>query len=100
MKFRFALPRRIPLRARLTLIYGGLFLIGGLVLLATTYALFTQELDRSDTTVVTRGNSTGNSQLSPGTNGFSGQEAKRWVQAQQEELHAAAASSFITQGGV
>ncbi|RSN51552.1 sensor histidine kinase [Actinomadura sp. WAC 06369] len=42
--------RHITLRARLTLTYGGLFLLAGLTLLGVTYALFTQELSRSGDT--------------------------------------------------
>jgi signal transduction histidine kinase len=41
---RKLLPRRVTLRARLTLIYGGLFLVAGIVLLGATYALFNQQL--------------------------------------------------------
>lgn len=38
--------RRLTLRARLTLIYGGLFLLAGIVLLAVTYVLVFQRLPR------------------------------------------------------
>ncbi|MDA0564787.1 HAMP domain-containing histidine kinase [Streptomonospora sp. S1-112] len=40
-------PRRVSLRARLTFVYTGVFLLAGLVLLAATYALFTQQLNRA-----------------------------------------------------
>jgi len=35
---------RLTIRARLTLVYGGLFFLAGLVLLAATYALMSQRL--------------------------------------------------------
>ncbi|MEU8984180.1 sensor histidine kinase [Streptomyces sp. NPDC058467] len=49
---RRLLPRRTTLRARLTLVYGGLFFAGGVVLLGVTYALLTQQLDHSGQKVV------------------------------------------------
>lgn len=45
----------MTLRARLTLIYGGLFLIAGVTLLGTTYALFDWQLSNMPQTLVTRG---------------------------------------------
>ncbi|MGW2193871.1 hypothetical protein ACWCSH_16125, partial [Streptosporangium sp. NPDC001682] len=54
MRSRTLLPRRITLRARLTLIYGGLFLVAGIVLLGATYTLFSQQLT-SRTKVITIG---------------------------------------------
>jgi signal transduction histidine kinase len=36
----------MKLRARLTLVYGGLFLLAGMLLLGTTYALVSQQFDR------------------------------------------------------
>jgi signal transduction histidine kinase len=38
--------KRLTIRARLTLVYGGLFLLAGIVLLAVTYALVSQRLPR------------------------------------------------------
>ena len=37
-------PRRRPVRLRLTLVYSGLFLAAGVVLLAVTYGLVAQSL--------------------------------------------------------
>ena len=39
-------PMRLTIRARLTLVYGGLFVLAGLVLLAVTYVLVSQRLPR------------------------------------------------------
>ncbi|MFC8368023.1 MULTISPECIES: sensor histidine kinase [unclassified Streptomyces] len=50
------LPRRTTLRARLTLTYGGLFLVGGVLLLGVTYALLDQRLGVTGTKVVSREN--------------------------------------------
>ncbi len=47
MKLRVA--RRRPIRLRLTLVYSGLFLLAGAVLLAVTYGLVAQSLDTSQT---------------------------------------------------
>jgi len=47
-----AWPGRRPLRLRLTLVYSGLFLLGGVVLLGTTYGLVAQSLGTPLTTVV------------------------------------------------
>jgi signal transduction histidine kinase len=44
--------KRLTLRARLTLIYGGLFLLAGLVLLGVTFALMSQQLPGNNPTAV------------------------------------------------
>ncbi|NUS73184.1 MAG: HAMP domain-containing histidine kinase [Corynebacteriales bacterium] len=102
MKRWFTFARPISLRARLTLVYGGLFLIAGMVLLATTYVLFTQQLDRSGPTLVTKGKNTeaGDNPLSQAADNVTAKEAERWMQARQRELDAAATKFFITQGGL
>ena len=46
---------KLSLRARLTLIYGGLFLLAGILLLTVTYALFNQQLSK-DRKVIIQGN--------------------------------------------
>ena len=46
--------RQLTLRARLTLIYGGLFMVAGVLLLGVTYALFSQQL-AGDQRVVIKG---------------------------------------------
>src|SRR5207249_1563079 len=47
--------KRFTLRARLTLVYGGLFLLAGVVLLAVTYALMSQVLPGGGGGLVTNG---------------------------------------------
>ncbi|ADB35239.1 histidine kinase [Kribbella flavida DSM 17836] len=46
------LTRKLTLRARLTLIYGGLFMVAGVLLLGVTYALFSQQLGREQRVLV------------------------------------------------
>ncbi|QXJ21598.1 HAMP domain-containing histidine kinase [Actinomadura graeca] len=123
-------PRRITLRhpslrARLTLTYGGLFLVAGLVLLGVTYALFDQQMSREGTKVLARTSlpspgatgSTGNTGNTGGTGGTgrpvpagttpSGQEGpgaiddlEGWMKGQRKDVREAATTSLITQGSI
>ncbi|MDV7220328.1 sensor histidine kinase [Streptomyces prunicolor] len=71
------LPRRMTLRARLTLTYGGLFLVGGMLLLGVTYALLDQQLGRTGTKVLSRTSVSGQPSYdhgAPGTEGAQGAE--------------------------
>ncbi|WP_433418495.1 sensor histidine kinase [Microtetraspora malaysiensis] len=105
-----ALPGRITLRARLTLIYSGLFLTAGLLLIGITYVLFNQQLSRNgpavDTGIASSAAPTGpipEKQLSVVTSGgdrLTGAAAEQWLLNQQDTLHEAAATSLITQGGL
>nr|WP_329625464.1 HAMP domain-containing sensor histidine kinase [Streptomyces sp. NBC_01255] len=87
--------RRITLRARLTLVYGGLFFAAGIVLLGVTYVLFAQQLDRGgDLSVHTdSGGSASSPQNTPS-------DSLNWVADEQKRLHDAATASLITQGGL
>ncbi|MGW0660942.1 sensor histidine kinase [Streptodolium elevatio] len=103
---------RITLRARLTVIYGAMFLVAGVVLLGLTYALFTQQLERSRVVKVTTGASTPATPQSEallqqqvfavGADGelHVGEAARREMQSYKEHLRDAATTSMITQGGV
>ncbi|MGH3241298.1 MAG: sensor histidine kinase [Spirillospora sp.] len=109
---------RLSLRARLTLTYGGLFFVAGLVLLGATYALFNQEFSRSGGKVfATRVNQApGTGDQTPGTGApasrppqnqrFLPEDAKlmgeteRLMKKQREELHDAAVKSLVTQGSI
>jgi signal transduction histidine kinase len=100
--------RRLTLRARLTLIYGGLFLGAGVVLLAVTYAMFNQQLAHRTQTVI--GKSVAGAPSTPRLNPnaevyvngelLSGAEAEQWLVTQQSTLRDAAATSLLTQGGI
>ncbi|MDL4772429.1 MULTISPECIES: sensor histidine kinase [Thermomonosporaceae] len=129
MKLRRLLPRRMPLRARLTLTYGGLFLIAGLILLGSTYVLFNQQISKSGPKVMAQirktpgappptsapsgrpaaaPSSSGTAPSSAGRQVFaftpdgmvSGPAADRWMRREQDRLHDAATTSLITQGGI
>ncbi|MFG2294520.1 sensor histidine kinase [Streptomyces sp. NPDC048603] len=93
--------RPITLRARLTLLYGGLFFAAGVVLLGVTYVLFAQQLDRGADLSVHSDSASGS--------GSGGNEAPRqdtppenlnWVAGEEKRLHDAATASLITQGGI
>ncbi|MEV5829601.1 HAMP domain-containing sensor histidine kinase [Spirillospora sp. NPDC052242] len=109
--------RHVTLRARLTLTYGGLFLVAGLLLLGVTYALFTQELSRpGDTrylakvtappTANAQGDAAGR-QTAPGGEVIEAAPEDRvhvtlenLMRAQKKEVRDAAVTSFITQGSI
>ncbi|WP_141577878.1 cell wall metabolism sensor histidine kinase WalK [Actinomadura sp. WMMA1423] len=105
---------RLSLRARLTITYGGLFLVAGVVLLGATYALFDQQLSRSGTKVLATRLSPvpGPGPASPAQNSRQAVEARalaearmaadtdRWMRDQRDELHDAAVTSLVTQGSI
>lgn len=108
------LPRRLTLRARLTVIYGGLFLGAGVVLLAATYFLFLHQLEPSGGRVLFEGRIEVASRdqgvatdpggrivvHTPDGDALTGPAAREWVAEQEESLRRAAAQSLIVQGGV
>lgn len=111
------LPRRITLRARLTLTYGALFLVGGVVLLGVTYALLGQQLGGTGTKVVSRSHPAGQPTASPsddalresrtvigGGPGLStpppGADLEKWMEKQREHWLDEATTSLLTQGGI
>jgi signal transduction histidine kinase len=102
MTVRKLLPARITLRARLTLIYGGLFLVAGVVLLGTTYALFNQQLGSSSLQLVTVKATP--SPVGTPASGDGGPppetEAMRWMQSERQRVHDAATTSLLTQGSI
>jgi signal transduction histidine kinase len=94
---------KLSLRTRLTLTYGGLFLVAGIALLGATYVLFDQQISR-DRTVISFG--TVNRSPQPGEQ-LPSQKGpgippsfERDIKAQQKKLHDAATTSLITQGGI
>jgi signal transduction histidine kinase len=123
------LPRNLTLRARLTLIYGGLFLIAGVLLLGVTYALFSQKLS-GDRRVLIQGTyltppAAGSTPKADGTPSarpttppgagmlpkdlyvlnragdvLTGSDAERAIEEQQARVRAAATKSLLTQGSI
>lgn len=105
------LPRNFTLRTRLTLIYGAMFVIAGVVLLGTTYALFNQELNRSEPGFTTSfhpgdgdqpdsGDIPHNEIVTDDSDVLSGDAANIWLEKQEERLRDSAVTSLITQGGI
>ncbi|MDG4856892.1 HAMP domain-containing sensor histidine kinase [Streptomyces sp. T-3] len=104
-------PARISLRTRLTLVFGVLFLLAGVVLIGTTYALFQKQLGGSGIKLLsTIGKGKGSEAVEPKPNHkyaitpdgtlLSGADAERWMKEQQNRVNAAATSSLLTQGGI
>ncbi|MCG5217661.1 sensor histidine kinase [Streptosporangium sp. KLBMP 9127] len=92
---------RFTLRARLTCVYGALFLVAGLTLLGVTYLLFTQQI--SNTFASRYGGGDGKEKrLIVAQKGYvlTGADAAQWVENQEAELRDAAVTSMVTQGGV
>ncbi|MDT0547993.1 MULTISPECIES: HAMP domain-containing sensor histidine kinase [Streptomyces] len=102
------LPRRISLRARLTLIYGGLFLAAGVVLLGVTYALFNQQLAGGGLKIYARSVQTDGPASGPPRNQvitgdgevLTDKSAQKWMKDERDRVNAAATTSLITQGGL
>lgn len=105
------LPRGLTLRARLTVIYGGMFFAAGVVLLAVTYVLFLQQLEPSGGRVLfegrvvttTEGPMPELDQISirtPEGDVLTGPDAREWVAGQEESVRHAAAESLLVQGGI
>jgi len=97
----------MSLRARLTLVYGGLFLVAGVVLLGVTYALFNQQIAGIGVKMITKDTKvtvspSASSSPPPGEAGSAAPTVPddSWVRIQQSEIHAAATTSLVTQGGI
>ncbi|MFE3098058.1 sensor histidine kinase [Streptomyces sp. NPDC059248] len=112
-RLRLPRPDKLPLRARLTLIYGGLFMAAGVVLLGVTYVLFEQQVPKGAKFIDTVEKApTGTP--SPGTP--RAQPEERFItvdgertrlpdtavalKRQQDALNDAAATSLLSQGGI
>ncbi|MFI6603702.1 sensor histidine kinase [Nonomuraea sp. NPDC050536] len=99
--------RRITLRARLTLLYGGLFFVAGMLLLGTTYMLFTQQLNASSSKMVVGPVAHPEPPpvadalvVTPDGSRLTGDAAVRWMSDQRATLHQAATTSLLTQSGI
>ncbi|MGW0483053.1 sensor histidine kinase [Nonomuraea sp. NPDC003214] len=93
--------RPISLRVRLTVVYGAVFLVAGLVLLGVTYLLFNQEVTRIFENKYGDRDDSGNRKfLSIMVDGVPlGPEASlALIRQQEEELRGAALTSLIVQG--
>jgi signal transduction histidine kinase len=105
--------RRLTLRGRLTLLYGGLFMVAGVVLLGVTYALFTANLGQKYQVIV-KGTylspSAGSNRPPLPTNDvyvmnkdgamLTGSDAEKVLAQQREQVRQAAIKSLLTQGSI
>ncbi|MER5336542.1 ATP-binding protein [Micromonospora sp. NPDC002717] len=91
--------KRLSLRARLTLIYGGLFLVAGLVLLAVTYVLVEQRTTQPvgmalrDAKPFVQG-------TGPDINGVPAEQLRVLVNRAQDDARDQTLYSLLTQGGI
>ncbi|TCO49399.1 signal transduction histidine kinase [Kribbella antiqua] len=108
--------RRLTLRGRLTLIYGGLFMLAGVLLLGVTYVLFSQNLTGGYRVLVqgtylnppsTPGATTPAPKvpnqlfvLNKDGDTLTGADAERVIQEQREQVRQAAIKSLLTQGSI
>ncbi|GIF64586.1 sensor protein CutS [Asanoa ishikariensis] len=99
--------RRLTLRMRLTLIYGGLFLVGGLVVLGVTHLLVEQQLPHAGGVMVNR------QLVGPGTAAtdtvffrtadgtqIPAEDMPEYMAKEQSEVRDEALTSQLTQGGI
>jgi signal transduction histidine kinase len=103
-------PSRLTIRARLTLVYGGLFLLAGVLLLGVTYVLVSQQLpgaaQAGDKFLVFASPSPGTDQTAapPPAQGDPGSPPPDGVQRLMREFaqdaRASALRTLLTQGGV
>ncbi|MPZ80117.1 MAG: HAMP domain-containing protein [Actinophytocola sp.] len=86
--------RRLTIRARLTLVYGGLFLLAGVLLLGVTYALVSQQVRGNSTVTVTGKDGTVTTQQGPPP------DADPRVDQVIEHTQQDALTALLTQGGI
>ncbi len=90
--------KRLTIRARLTLVYGGLFLLAGMVLLAVTYVLVDQRMPQPFRVRVTDPDL----DVAPVPEVADGRRARMraLIQQVQDEAQQHALESLLTQGGL
>ncbi|MDQ3787700.1 MAG: HAMP domain-containing histidine kinase [Actinomycetota bacterium] len=103
---------RLTLRARLTLIHSGLFLVAGVALLALTYLLLGQQIDRTSPKILTADADRTRQAEVVGSgprklfvitatgDRLTGADAERWVDEQSAALRDATTTSMLTQGAL
>lgn len=99
---RIAWPK-LTIRARLTLVYGGLFLLAGVLLLGVTYALLSNALPNEASTTMTGAPGSGAgqpTQSAPGTGQASPPPAGSLVTDIRDETWHDALDALLTQGGI
>ncbi|MET7396370.1 HAMP domain-containing sensor histidine kinase [Dactylosporangium sp. NPDC005572] len=93
---------RPTLRLRLTLVYGGLFLLAGMALLGVTYLLFTKQLTDSIGGYMPDEPGMDRQMMIMRRDGttLTGEAALDWMRRQQADLRDAATKSMLTQGSI
>jgi signal transduction histidine kinase len=95
---------RLTIRARLTLLYGVLFLLAGMALLGVTYVLVSQQVPRSASLVESSQPSPGPNQVTPsGTSSpdaAAGSLSKRVEDRIANQTRSDALTALLTQGGI
>ncbi|QDY76223.1 sensor histidine kinase [Streptomyces qinzhouensis] len=111
-RVRWLRPEKLPLRARLTLIYGGLFMVAGVVLLGVTYVLFQQQMPEAKLVQKARtpsGNASPSGILQPpevsyelpgDERGGRLSDGTELLKQHREDLREAAATTLLSQGGL
>lgn len=93
--------KRLTIRIRLTLLYGGLFLLAGAALLGVTYLLVERSLDSRGTLTMPRIAVAGDAQLhTPDGEAIRPEEVLAELRAEQQRLHTETMESLLTQGGI
>lgn len=92
----------MSLRARLTLTYGVLFFVAGVLLLGVTYVLFGQQMSRGNTKILATHTGPGPARSTTpwDDNGRVLAETRRLFEKQRAELNDAATTSLVTQGSI
>ncbi|WP_245646337.1 sensor histidine kinase [Nocardiopsis trehalosi] len=99
----------MTLRARLALVYGGVFLVAGVILLGVTYLLFQDQLSGSLMVRLAAGSpaegadgaaGSGDGGLLVGEDAQNAMGAEEWMRGERDRLRAAATSSLVTYGAL
>lgn len=97
---------RLTIRGRLTLVYGGLFFLAGLLLLGVTYLLMSHELAGGGTFLTIRGQPAGGPSIPPSTIGSGSDlgnappDALYSATRAAEATRTSAMNALLTQGGI
>jgi signal transduction histidine kinase len=97
---RWARPSRWAIRARLTLVYGVLFLAAGVVVLAVTYLLVSQQLPTDSQVTMSGPNAPGASAPPAGGVPDPGASGAQFTHASNGSTRSDALNALLTQGGI
>jgi signal transduction histidine kinase len=92
--------KRLTLRARLTLVYGGLFLLAGVVLLAVTYVLVDQRMPQPFKVAAVNPETVATKLPKAAIAGQDPENLRMLLQQVQTDARQSALDSLLTQGGI